>query len=249
MALLQGDVRERHRRRSCTRRTPCRRPKIQGPNVGTTSLDGITPFFQIPQSRGPGRVHRRRCTSRAYALNAARTNYISVLPAGAKQTKLPHPMPIAITFFAGQGEEPTLIKIGTAYEVGDAPPQAAAGVRPDHATNALDGISAVVGSYRNQCGLSGVGRSAKVTDWGLCDPTPEPPTRADGRCCTRCCPEALDGAACRSRRQRTRRSTPARRPLSKSSRQGEQPLPCIGVDDAGLTDLFPLLVGDDCSAW
>ena len=32
------------------------------------------------------------------------------------KTKLPHPMPIAITFFAGQGEEPTLIKIGTAYE-------------------------------------------------------------------------------------------------------------------------------------
>ena len=27
-----------------------------------------------------------------------------------------HPMPIAITFFAGQGEEPTLIKVGTAYE-------------------------------------------------------------------------------------------------------------------------------------
>ena len=25
-------------------------------------------------------------------------------------------MPISITFFAGQGEEPTLIKIGTAYE-------------------------------------------------------------------------------------------------------------------------------------
>jgi hypothetical protein len=25
-------------------------------------------------------------------------------------------MPIAITFFAGQGEEPTLIRIGTAYE-------------------------------------------------------------------------------------------------------------------------------------
>jgi Asp-tRNA(Asn)/Glu-tRNA(Gln) amidotransferase A subunit family amidase len=32
------------------------------------------------------------------------------------KTKLPHPMPIAITFFAGQGEEPMLIKIGTAYE-------------------------------------------------------------------------------------------------------------------------------------
>ena len=25
-------------------------------------------------------------------------------------------MPIAMTFFAGQGDEPTLIKIGTAYE-------------------------------------------------------------------------------------------------------------------------------------
>ena len=25
-------------------------------------------------------------------------------------------MPISITFFAGQGEEPTLIKVGTAYE-------------------------------------------------------------------------------------------------------------------------------------
>ncbi len=24
-------------------------PKIQGPNVGTDSLDGITPFFQIPR--------------------------------------------------------------------------------------------------------------------------------------------------------------------------------------------------------
>ena len=25
-------------------------------------------------------------------------------------------MPIALTFFAGQGEEPALIKVGTAYE-------------------------------------------------------------------------------------------------------------------------------------
>ena len=51
-----------------------------------------------------------------YALNADKTNYISVLPAGTAKTQLPHPMPISITFFAGQGEEPTLIKVGTAYE-------------------------------------------------------------------------------------------------------------------------------------
>jgi Asp-tRNA(Asn)/Glu-tRNA(Gln) amidotransferase A subunit family amidase len=51
-----------------------------------------------------------------YALNADKTNYISVLPPGTQKSKLPHPMPISITFFAGQGEEPTLIKVGTAYE-------------------------------------------------------------------------------------------------------------------------------------
>jgi Asp-tRNA(Asn)/Glu-tRNA(Gln) amidotransferase A subunit family amidase len=39
-----------------------------------------------------------------------------VLPEGTPRTKLPHPMPISITFFAGQGDEPVLIKVGTAYE-------------------------------------------------------------------------------------------------------------------------------------
>jgi len=51
-----------------------------------------------------------------YALNADKTDYISVLAPGTPKSKLPHPMPIAITFFSGQGEEPTLIKVGTAYE-------------------------------------------------------------------------------------------------------------------------------------
>ncbi len=51
-----------------------------------------------------------------YALNEDKTNYESVLPPGTAKTTLPQPMPISITFFAGQGEEPTLVKIGTAYE-------------------------------------------------------------------------------------------------------------------------------------
>jgi Asp-tRNA(Asn)/Glu-tRNA(Gln) amidotransferase A subunit family amidase len=51
-----------------------------------------------------------------YALNEARTDYVATITANTPPTKLPHPMPIAITFFAGQGDEPTLIKIGTAYE-------------------------------------------------------------------------------------------------------------------------------------
>jgi amidase len=90
-------------------------PKILGPNVGSISLDGITPFFQIPRIVIPAGMTDVIYEPK-YALNGDKTDYVSVLPAGTTQTKLPHPLPISITFFAGQGEEPTLIKIGTAYE-------------------------------------------------------------------------------------------------------------------------------------
>ena len=90
-------------------------PKIQGPNVGQISLEGITPFLQIPRVVVPAGMTDIIYEPR-YALNATKTDYVSELPPNTPQTKLPHPMPIAITFFAGQGEEPTLIKIGTAYE-------------------------------------------------------------------------------------------------------------------------------------
>ena len=90
-------------------------PKIQGPNVGQISLEGITPFLQIPRVVVPAGMTDVVYEPR-YALNATKTDYISELSPNTPQTKLPHPMPIAITFFAGQGEEPTLIKIGTAYE-------------------------------------------------------------------------------------------------------------------------------------
>ena len=90
-------------------------PKIQGPNVGSFSLDGITPFFQIPKIVVPAGFSQIVYEPQ-YALNPARTNYISVLPTGTPRSMLPHPMPVSITFFAGQGEEPTLIKVGTAYE-------------------------------------------------------------------------------------------------------------------------------------
>ena len=90
-------------------------PKIQGPNVGTNSLDGITPFLQIPRIVVPAGFNQVVYEPQ-YALNSTKTNYISVLAPGTPQSMLPRPMPIAITFFAGQGDEPTLIKIGTAYE-------------------------------------------------------------------------------------------------------------------------------------
>jgi Asp-tRNA(Asn)/Glu-tRNA(Gln) amidotransferase A subunit family amidase len=90
-------------------------PKIQGPNVGSISLDGITPFFQVPKVVVPAGV-TEVVYEPQYALNPEKTNYISVLAPGTPKTKLPHPLPISITFFAGQGDEPTLIKVGTAYE-------------------------------------------------------------------------------------------------------------------------------------
>ena len=90
-------------------------PKIQGPNVGTNSLDDITPFFQIPRIVVPAGV-TDVIYEPQYALNEDKTDYDSVLPEGTPRTRLPHPMPISITFFAGQGDEPALIKIGTAYE-------------------------------------------------------------------------------------------------------------------------------------
>jgi hypothetical protein len=90
-------------------------PKIQGPNVGTISLDGITPFLQIPRVVVPGGFTTVVYEPK-YALNSGKTNYESVLAPETPRSTLPHPMPIAITFFSGQGEEPTLIKISTAYE-------------------------------------------------------------------------------------------------------------------------------------
>jgi amidase len=90
-------------------------PKIQGPNVGTSSLDDITPFYQIPRIVVPAGV-TDVVYEPQYALNEDKTDYISVLPPGTPKSRLPHPMPISITFFGGQGEEPTLIKVGTAYE-------------------------------------------------------------------------------------------------------------------------------------
>jgi Asp-tRNA(Asn)/Glu-tRNA(Gln) amidotransferase A subunit family amidase len=101
-------------------------PRIQGPNVGTYSLDGITPFFQIPRVVVPAGMTDVVYEPR-YALNADKTDYISVLPPGTPRSKLAHPMPIAITFFAGPGDEPTLVKVGTAYEAAThhrAPPPA-----------------------------------------------------------------------------------------------------------------------------
>ena len=90
-------------------------PKILGPNVGTISLDGITPFFQIPKIVVPAGF-----TDVVYEpnwkLNDAKNDYVAALAPDTGRSRLPHPMPIALTFFANQGDEPKLIRVGTAYE-------------------------------------------------------------------------------------------------------------------------------------
>jgi hypothetical protein len=49
-----------------------------------------------------------------FELTANNTNYRSVT--GTEQSMLPNPMPIAIQFWAGPGEEPALLKVASAYE-------------------------------------------------------------------------------------------------------------------------------------
>jgi Asp-tRNA(Asn)/Glu-tRNA(Gln) amidotransferase A subunit family amidase len=90
-------------------------PKILGPNVGSISLEGITPLLGVPRVVVPAGYNRIIYEPR-FALNANRTDYISVLPEGTQMSQLSHPMPIAMTFFAGQGEEPALLKAASAYE-------------------------------------------------------------------------------------------------------------------------------------
>jgi hypothetical protein len=83
--------------------------------VGANSLDGITPFFQIPRVVVPAGM-TAVVVEPQYALRPGRRDYVPVLAPGTPQSKLAHPLPIAITFFSGQGDEPVLIKVGTAYE-------------------------------------------------------------------------------------------------------------------------------------
>ena len=90
-------------------------PKIQGPNVGSISLDGISPFFQIPKIAVPAGM-TDVIVEPQYALNADQTDYVPVIAPSTVQTKLRHPLPVSITFFAGQGDEGKLIRVGTAYE-------------------------------------------------------------------------------------------------------------------------------------
>ena len=82
---------------------------------GTAVRDADLISESVPESMPIKESFWRDASSHAPAHTVFTTNTSTLAP-NTLRTKLPHPMPIAISFFAGQGEEPTLIKIGTAYE-------------------------------------------------------------------------------------------------------------------------------------
>ena len=49
-----------------------------------------------------------------YVLSADKKSYVATT--GSVESKLPHPMPISLMFWAGPGNEPALIKAASAYE-------------------------------------------------------------------------------------------------------------------------------------
>ena len=146
-------------------------PKIQGPNVGTNSLDGITPFFQIPRIVVPAGVTDVDLRAAVRAERGQDGLRSRCCREGTQQTKLPHPMPISITFFAGQGEEPTLIKVGTAYESAThhrfAPP--AFGARPASGDVAADDAHCGVTLLALGLGAPRAGATRAVRDRGSDD--------------------------------------------------------------------------------
>jgi Asp-tRNA(Asn)/Glu-tRNA(Gln) amidotransferase A subunit family amidase len=126
--------------------------KIGGPLVGSGSLGGITPFMQLPQVVVPAGFNQIIYEPQ-FALNSEKTNYISVLDPETEQTLLPNPMPISILFFSGQGEEHTLLKIGSAYEAAThhrAPP-------PDFGPLSDDGDSLPIKHMSNTTASAGYG--------------------------------------------------------------------------------------------
>ena len=116
----QGDVRERHR---CVRESGEHAPAVK---LGGAGEPGINrrPAMQLLRSvhgasrrsgdRCARRLHSRPCYEPQYVLSADKKEYEAVT--GTVQSKLPHPMPISLMFWAGPGSDPTVIKVASAYE-------------------------------------------------------------------------------------------------------------------------------------
>jgi amidase len=73
----------------------------------------FTAFLGVPQINIPA-GYNQIVYEPKFALSADKKSYIEV--SGFTQSLLPHPMPISMMFWAGPSDEPTLIKVASAYE-------------------------------------------------------------------------------------------------------------------------------------
>jgi amidase len=87
-------------------------PTVQGRGA-VSCCGGFTATLQLPQIVVPA-GYVRSVYEPQWALNASKTSYVGV--SGTQASLLPNPMPISMMFWAGPGDEPTLITIASAYE-------------------------------------------------------------------------------------------------------------------------------------
>lgn len=74
---------------------------------------GFTPMMGAPEIVVPA-GYTRVAYEPKYALSADKKRYVA--QSGTTPTQLPHPMPIALAFWAGPGDEPAVIRAASAYE-------------------------------------------------------------------------------------------------------------------------------------
>ncbi|MET0986819.1 MAG: hypothetical protein ABW034_15580 [Steroidobacteraceae bacterium] len=79
----------------------------------TAAGPSITDLLGAPEIIVPAGFNDVVCEPR-YVLNADKKGY--TLVTGTVQSKMAHPMPISINFWAGLGDEPTVLKIASTYE-------------------------------------------------------------------------------------------------------------------------------------
>ncbi|MBI4447138.1 MAG: amidase [Acidobacteria bacterium] len=85
------------------------------PEVNSRPFQGvpITDLLGVPEIVVPAGYNRITYEPQ-YALSSDKKRYITV--SGTVQSMLPHPLPISILFWAGEGDEPQVIKAASAYE-------------------------------------------------------------------------------------------------------------------------------------
>jgi amidase len=87
-----------------------REPTIAGRSAAGPS---ITDLLGVPEITIPAGFNQVVYDPQ-YVLSADKKSY--TLVAGTVRSMLPHPMPFSINFWAGPGDEPTVLKVASAYE-------------------------------------------------------------------------------------------------------------------------------------